>query len=61
MLVARCEGDLGMGHEYLDVPNNVLPEVAELLTKAFETRGLERLHEREAAELEVRNEGLISQ
>ena len=55
VLVTRYEGDLGMGHEYLDVSDQVVPAVAYLMTKSFESRGLERLHEREAAELELRN------
>ena len=45
MLVIRYEGDLGMGHEYLDVSYTTLNAVEDVLKQAFASRGLERMNE----------------
>lgn len=47
VLVIRYDGDLGMGHEYLDVSSTTLKPVEDLLQRAFDSRGLERINEEE--------------
>jgi hypothetical protein len=49
VLVVRYEGELGMGHEYLDVADAALNAVEDLLRRAFASRGLERINKDEKA------------
>jgi hypothetical protein len=49
VLVVRYEGELGMGHEYLDAADTVLNAVEDLLRRAYASRGLERINEDERA------------
>jgi hypothetical protein len=45
VLVVRYESHLGLGHEYKDVDEALLNAVEVVLRKAYETQGLERVHE----------------
>jgi hypothetical protein len=49
VLVVGYEGELGMGHEYLNVADAVLNPVEDLLKMAYASRGLERINEDEKA------------
>lgn len=43
--MVRYEGHLSIGHVYKDVDESLITAVEELLIKAYEGQGLERIHE----------------
>jgi hypothetical protein len=45
VLVVRYEGHLGLGHVYKDVEEVAMKAVEEVLRKAYESHGLEQVHE----------------
>ena len=44
ILVVRYDGHLGLGHRYKDVDAAAIEPVKEVLRRAYESRGLERVH-----------------
>ena len=44
ILVVRYDGHLGLGHRYKDVEEAATEPVKEVLRKAYDSRGLERVH-----------------